>query len=77
MAYKMKYTNGKTADPSAFPFKTEENVIDNTVDNTISNDMGPEKGKNDELIDLLKQENEINKKVEEARKGLLQKTKTI
>tara|TARA_R100000149_G_C5858935_1_gene125398 strand:+ start:254 stop:475 length:222 start_codon:yes stop_codon:yes gene_type:complete len=73
MAYKMKYTNGKTADPSAFPFKTEENVIDNT----ISNDMGPEKGKNDELIDLLEQENEISKKIEEARKGLQLKTKTI
>ena len=77
MAFNMRYTNGKKADTSAFPFKTEENVIDNTVDNTISNDMDPEKGKNDELIDLLEQENEISKKIEEAKKGLQLKTKTI
>ena len=32
MAHKMKYTNGKKADVSAFPFKTQENVIDNTIE---------------------------------------------
>ena len=34
MAYKMKYTNGKTADPSAFPFKTEEKLNQEKKDAT-------------------------------------------
>tara|TARA_R100000734_G_C3202428_1_gene20720 strand:- start:112 stop:333 length:222 start_codon:yes stop_codon:yes gene_type:complete len=73
MAYKMKYTNGKKVDTSAFPFKTQENVMDNT----ISNNVDAEEGKNDELINLLEQENEISKKIEDAKKSLATKTNTI
>ena len=75
MAYKMKYTNGKKADPSAFPFKTEENTMDNTMDNNVGGAV--EKGKNDKLIELLKKENEISKQVQEAKQEKDLATKMI
>ena len=74
MAHKMKYTNGKKADTSAFPFKTQENVIDNTIDNRknlanffMSNNEG---GKNDKLIELLEKENDLSKEIQQTKKEM-------
>lgn len=84
MAHKMKYTNGKKADVSAFPFKTQENVIDNTIDNPYTysvnggrlqrhdkRDMGStEGGKNDKLIELLEKENDLSKEIQQTKKEM-------
>ena len=65
--FKMKYTNGKKADSSAFPFAEIENKpLDNITDNMNID----KKGKNTELIEALKKEDEaeveINKIKESA-----------
>ena len=72
--FKLKYTNGKKSNPSAFPFQEINPIFESSkvktagdlADEEVSTNQSTEGGRNEELITLLEEQDEKGVEVSQA-----------